>query len=95
MTKPTIPEVLPRFIAYYQKPGNGAWGSLHVVIEDSNVDDSSVRFSIDWAERHGDQDGKDLGELLLTMSKTQRLKIFDAVSKAIRLGQQKPGPGNR
>lgn len=75
MTTPklTIPEVSARFAAYHEK--HLAWGSLHVVLDDQNIEDHSVRFCIEAAEKDGDEEGAALGRILLQMSKTQRLKI--------------------
>jgi hypothetical protein len=75
-SKPTIPEVLPLVQAYYAKPGNFAGGSLHIVLDDGNVNDGSVQFCIDYAREKGDEDGIALGMLLLRMSKTQRSKLY-------------------
>lgn len=75
MKKPTIPEVLPLIQAYYAKPGNGVGGNLHIVLEDLNVEDSHVRWCLEYAEKQGDTDGVELAKLLLAMSKTQRLKL--------------------
>jgi hypothetical protein len=75
MDKPTIPEVLSLVKAYLEKDGNGVGGSLHIVLDDGNVEDSHVEFCIKWAREHNDEDGVKLGELLLRMSKTQRLKL--------------------
>lgn len=73
--KPAIPEVIERFRAYHRKPENGAWGSLHIALEDSNVEDSSVQFCVGYAEERGDTEGAELAKILLKMSRTQRLKI--------------------
>lgn len=73
--KPTIPEVIDRFRAYQAIPGNGAWGSLHVVLDDDNVDDSTVAFCIEYAEKCGDTEGAELARILLTMSRTQRSRL--------------------
>lgn len=73
--KPTIPDVIDRFRAYFAQPSNGAWGSLHIVLDDNNVDDDSVRFCIENAQQKGDVDGEALARILLRMSKTQRLKL--------------------
>ena len=75
--KPTIPEVVERFAAYFA--ANPAWGSLHVVLDDGNVADSSVQFCIEYAAERGDDEGAALGRVLLTMSKTQRSKLPAAV----------------
>lgn len=73
--KPTIPEVIDRFRAYYKL--NPMWGSLHVVLEDMNVNDADVEFCRNWAIEHSDPEGAELAEILLRMSKTQRSKIGD------------------
>ena len=78
MTKPTIPEVLPLVRAYYALPGNGAGGSLHIVLDDQNVDDADVQFCLDHARERGDEPGVTLATLLLAMSKTQRKKLSRA-----------------
>lgn len=73
LIKPTIPEVRDRFQAYLDT--HLAWGSLHLVLDDNNVQDDSVKYCIQCAIDNGDIEGKELGEILLLMSKTQRLKI--------------------
>lgn len=73
--KPNIPTVQQLVNAYYRLPGNESGGSLHIVLEDNNVQDSSVQFCIEWAKKDGDIYGTLLGEVLLRMSKTQRLKL--------------------
>lgn len=69
----TIPAVIERFKEYHRR--NGAWGILHIVLDDGNVRDDFVRFCIAEAESAGDAEGKELGEILMGMSKTQRSKI--------------------
>lgn len=73
--KPTVPEVLPLVWAYYAKEGNGTGGSLHIVLEDENIEDHHVRFCLQWARDHNDPDGIALAELLLRMSHTQRKEL--------------------
>ncbi len=75
MNKPTIPEVLPLIKEYLEKDSNSAGGSLHILIEDGNTRDSDIEFCIEWAKSKGDEDGIKLGEILLSMSRTQRGKI--------------------
>lgn len=70
---PNIPDVIERFKSYHSS--HGAWGSLHVVCDDFNVDDASVRFCIQLAEDNNDLEGKELALILLHMSKTQRRKL--------------------
>ena len=73
--KPTVPDVLPITRAYYAKDGNGAGGNLHIVLDDCNVKDGHVIFCKEQCIQRGDSDGLALCELLLRMSRTQRLKI--------------------
>ena len=73
--KVTIPMVLDDFQAYHSKPENSVWGSLHIVLADENVSDGNVRFCEKWAEERGDDDGVRLARVLLSMSRTQRLRL--------------------
>lgn len=74
--EPTVPEVLPMVRAYYAKEGNSTGGNFHIVLDDGNWDDGSVKFCLNEARKTGDEDGVRLGELLLRMSRTQRLKLY-------------------
>ena len=71
-----ISEVWLLVTAYYAKPGNAAGGSLHLVLDDGNVQDEHVEFCRDYAAREGDEDGVALAELLLEMSVAQRERVF-------------------
>lgn len=75
VSKPTIPEVLPRIRAYCAKPGNDMGGSLHILLADQNVADSDVDFCINVASERGDTEGEALARTLRLMSRTQRLKL--------------------
>jgi len=71
----TVLDVIDRFKAYHELPRNGAWGSLHIVLDDQNLKDHFVEFCIKYAEERGDTEGAELGRILLKMSETQRSKI--------------------
>jgi len=77
--------------SYYNTEGNGAGGSLHIVLDDGNLEDDSVRFCLRWAEGHQskwsaggwvevfverDEAGVALAKLLLSASLTQREKLY-------------------
>jgi hypothetical protein len=79
MSKPTIPDVIDRFRAYHAKPENSVWGSLHIVLEDMNIKDSSILFCKQWAKDHNDPEGEALADILLTLSWTQRRKLYRIV----------------
>lgn len=74
--KPTVPQVLPVVKEYYMAHASG--GSLHIVLDDGNVDDDDVEFCVDWADRESDHPGVLLANVLLLMSKTQRRKLHKA-----------------
>jgi hypothetical protein len=75
-TKPTVPEVLPLVRAYCAKPGNATGGSLHIVLDDGNIEDHHIRYCAEFAEKRGDGEGVELARLLLRMSRTQRNKVY-------------------
>ena len=76
MVKPVIPDVIPLVKDYYALPNNGAGGSLHIVLDDGNVQDSSIIFCLDICKKNNDEKGIKLCNLLLRMSKTQRRKLY-------------------
>lgn len=76
--KPTIPDVKPLLVAYLTKPENGVGGSLHIYIEDDNWKRHHIQFCRDWAAEHGDVDAVPICDMLLRMSKTQRIKIINS-----------------
>lgn len=75
--KPSLHDVIHLFADYERR--HGAWGALHVVLDDNNHEDSSVRFCVDTATAKGDQEGCYLGLLLLRMSESQRGRIGNRI----------------
>lgn len=67
--------VAPLLRDYYARPGNELGGSLHIVIEDGNIEDWCVSACVDGATERGDTVGQAIGLLLLAMSTTQRRKL--------------------
>lgn len=78
--KPTVAEIQRLVDLYYAIDGNGTGGSLHIVLDDYNVETGYVEFCEEWAIQRGDARGHRLAGLLLHMSTTQRRVI--AMSKA-------------
>lgn len=88
--RPNVAEVMPLVNAFYAFPENGVGGSLHIVLDDGNVEDESVDYCIDFAlgtseTRHEqshayphDVKGELLGRLIRLMSQTQRRKLASA-----------------
>jgi hypothetical protein len=75
VTKPTVPEVLPLVRALYATPHGAAGGCLHIVLDDGNVEDASVLFCLEHAQKEGCPTCEALACALLRMSKTQRRKL--------------------
>lgn len=73
--KPTIPEVLPLVKAWYDKPGNGAGGIFHIILDDGNNQQHWANLALEEAKELGEQDAITLAEKLAAMSPTQRLKL--------------------
>jgi len=88
--RPTVPEVYPLIIDYYKKPDNNCGGSLHCVLDDGNLDDQNIIFSIGHAHEESDEDGVRLGELLLRMSITQRRKLYNLPHRTSDYGFSDP-----
>ncbi len=75
--KPTVTEVLPLVKAFYEKEGNGCGGNLHIVLDDGNIEDDHILYCLGKCKIYFDSDGMVICTLLLKMSKTQRLKIYN------------------
>lgn len=88
--KLTITDVAPLVHAYRELPGNEAGGNFHLVIDNMNVDDSHVQFCLDQARSTGDAAGVELGEVLLRLSRTQRLKVASLPRPVDRAGVPRP-----
>lgn len=73
-TRPTGAQLARMVSAFYAIPGNEVGGSLHIVLDDQNLEDSNVRFCIEGAHERGDLAGELLGWLLLGASRSQRAR---------------------
>lgn len=65
-TNLTVPQVLPLALDRKYSP---TW---HIVLEDGNITAGSIRFCM----KDANEEEKRFGELLLSLSKTQRRKIY-------------------
>lgn len=72
---PATPSQLRALIkAYYAKPGNLAGGTLHVTLDDGNIETHHILFCLGQAKDARDVDGVRIAELLLSMTRRQRAK---------------------
>ncbi len=72
-SRPTVPEVAPLVAALYERHCAGC--CFHIVLDDGNVEDSSVEFCMQFAAENECSECMALGPLLLRMSRTQRSKL--------------------
>lgn len=77
--KPTIPDVLPLVQELYRRSCVGC--CLHIVLDDGNLEDSSVKFCLGYAIEQGHQECMYLATMLLAMSRTQRSKLYRHAGK--------------
>jgi len=68
---------------YYKLPGNGCGGSLHIVLDDGNLETEHVQFSLDWAEEHNDPKGIELAKALLELTEDQRDTIYQSLCRSL------------
>lgn len=80
ITKPSHAFMRGIIEAFYQQPGNGAGGSLHIVLDDLNVEDSHVDWCREYAAKNGDHDGVFLAELLLQYTDDEREGIIEGAN---------------
>lgn len=74
VNKPISEENLNRFKEYFLSK-NGSWGHLHLVLGNQNIKDNHVRAAKESALMANDMEAHILCDILLTLSKSQRMKI--------------------
>lgn len=62
--------------AYYAMPGNGAGGSLHVVLDDGNYEREHVEFCRQYAAERNDLAGVQLADMLLSLTEDERYELL-------------------
>lgn len=80
--RPTLtPELYARFAAYFRV--YPAWGSLHTVLDDSNLETVHVKAAVKWALSDGDVEGEALARILLTLTTSQRGRVASRVPRMV------------
>lgn len=74
-TKPTLLEVRPLIESFYKLEGNGAGGSLHIVLDDNNVQLPHIQWCAEQAEAKGDTTAVWLARVLCMLSASQRRRM--------------------
>ena len=70
----TVPLLVEQINRYVSIDGNGVGGNLCMVLSNKNVSNDDIDFCLNQAQKNNDVDGIELANLLLSASKTQRLK---------------------
>lgn len=71
--QPLSKENFDRFARYQRDMGGNS--VFHIVLEDKNIKDSHVKFCRDLAVKRNDVEGLALADILMGMSKSQRIKL--------------------
>jgi hypothetical protein len=61
---------------FYEIDGNGAGGSLHIVLDDGNWDRDSIEFCVGYARENGDEAGRRFAEWLLANLTDQQMHDY-------------------
>jgi hypothetical protein len=78
MSEISVPILIQKSKEYYSMEGNKVGGNLHIILDDGNINDSSINFCLNQATIKGDKLGIELCKLLLLASKTQRNKLVNS-----------------
>jgi hypothetical protein len=65
---------------YYKKEGNGCGGNCHLVLDDSNLEDSDIQFCIGYCAHANDNDGLAIMREMLSLNPEERQKVYDMAS---------------
>ena len=77
--QPSVREVTALAGEFYGHDGNGAGGSLHIVLDDGNVEDHSVQFCREYAGKEGDALGAAMADLLMRLSPAMRYRVYERI----------------
>ena len=80
-------ELVAQFAAYGRKPGNEAWGVLHIGMDDGNLDNGSCSYMLERASEEGDREACELATILCSLTTTQRRKLRVLTNRAINQGK--------
>lgn len=72
---PNWENVAEIFSAYYHKDGSCTGGNLHVVVDDTNVEDENIHWTDGLCSAREDQDGSALMSLLAELPMADRIRI--------------------
>lgn len=80
--RPSVPEVVAMIQAFYQHPAHGVGGALHIVLDDHNLGQDTIRYCREYAAygchcgRTPCQDAIDIADALLAMTGTQIRRVM-------------------
>ena len=72
------PDMIPLIKYFGSLDDNLVGGNLHIYLSDGNIDDSHIKFCLEWCIKSNDLLGEAICRLSLKMSRTQRKKLYEA-----------------
>lgn len=70
--RPKVPEVKSLVREIYNQPMGGAGCCMHIVLDDGNIEDDSIRYCLERAQHDL---CRQVATMMLQMTKTQRRKL--------------------
>lgn len=74
--KPTKEELKILISDFYDIPGNGCGGILHIVLEDSNTERHFVEWCLEYAALRNDVEGVKLAQILLMFEEDELNEVL-------------------
>lgn len=71
-----VTEELKNKLRAYHAEWPGSWGSLHIAMEDGNMETENVEFCRQYATDNNDPEGAELAEMLLKISFSARMRLY-------------------
>lgn len=78
--KALLPPVVELCNEYLAMPGNGSGGSLHIVLDDGNLQDHHIQYCRDFASDRGDWRGAVLADKILALTRSQRHRLLRKIT---------------
>lgn len=69
-------EPVVRLVKLYYANDHGAGGSLHIVLDEGNLEDSNVDWCAGYAAGSNDPEGSDIANLMQHMTMAQRKRLY-------------------
>ena len=75
--KPTKDQLKQMIAEYYSIKGNYCGGSLHIVLDDGNIESHFIQWCLEYAEDRGDAKGVELANMLLMFEEDEPAEVLE------------------